>query len=173
MSEHQHHHRRSRASKWRRFLRTYRFEIIWLIIVALGIFLIFERLNIRSSLTAWLGRGAAATLRGVGHLGEAVAAFLARTTVSDAVGLALILGALLAIALRVRWRLVRNPAYTTVRCPKCDGKIHMVHRHTVDRLINLYVPVRRYRCANAECRWYGLRIGAGRGSRRASINGRS
>ena len=57
MSEHQHHHRRSRASKLRQFLRTYRFEIVWLIVVALGIFLIFERLSIRSSLIAWLRRG--------------------------------------------------------------------------------------------------------------------
>jgi hypothetical protein len=77
------------------------------------------------------------------------------------------------IALRVRWRLLRNPAYTTVRCPKCDGTIHVIHRHTVDRLINLYVPVRRYRCANAECRWNGLRIGSRRGSDRASTSGRS
>ena len=106
----------------RRFLRTYRFEIIWLTVVALGVFLIFERLNIRGSFIAWLRRATAAMLHGVGHLDEVVAAFLARTTLSDAVGLALILGALVAIALRVRWRLMRNPALATPALPsKCGG----------------------------------------------------
>lgn len=168
MSAHQHHHRRRDEGKLRRFLRTYRFEIVWLLIVALGIFLIFERLNIRSSSIAWLRRAAAATLHGVGHLNEVVDAFLAQTTLSDVIGYALVLGALLAICLRVRWRIIHSPKLTDLRCPHCGGAIHRSHRRAVDRFISSFVPVRRYRCANDQCRWYGLRVGTSHGSSRAS-----
>jgi hypothetical protein len=157
----------------RQFLRIYRFEIIWLVIVALGIFLIFERLNIRQSLSAWLRQFAAAAQHSVGDVGGKVADLLAQITLSDAVGFALVMAALVAIVFRVRWRILRNPAFTLMRCPRCDGNIHRVHRHAIDRLISLYVPVRRYRCANDECRWQGLRVGAGHGSGKASARKRS
>ena len=90
-------------------------------IVALGVFLIFERLNIRSSLFAWLRRASAAALGGVGHLDDQLGALLARITLSDAIGFALVLGALVAIALRVRWRLLHNPALALLRCPSATA----------------------------------------------------
>jgi hypothetical protein len=154
-------------------LRTYRFEIIWLGIVAVGIFLVVERLNVRGLLSAWLRRGSAAALGGVGRLGSVVGTFLARTTLSDVVGFLLVLGALVTIALRLRWRLIHNPNLSLLRCPRCDGQIHRVHRRAVDRLICFFVPVRRYRCSNDECRWHGLRVGAGLGSGRSSTRKRS
>jgi hypothetical protein len=165
--------RRHRESRLRQILRAYRFEIIWLAIVALGFFLIFERLNIRSSLFEWLKRVSAVLLTGVGRLDDQFGAFLARITLSDAIGLALVLGAMVAIVLRVRWRLIHNSALALLRCPRCDGNIHRVHRHALDRLISLYVPVQRYRCANDQCLWHGLRVGAGHGSGRPSSRGRS
>jgi hypothetical protein len=165
--------RRHREGRLRRILRAYRFEIIWLVIVALGIFLIFERLNVRSSLFEWLGRVSAAAQGGVGRLDDQFGAFLARITLSDAIGFALILGALAVIALRVRWRLIHNPALALLRCPRCDGNIHRVHRHAPDRVISLYVPVQRYRCANDQCLWHGLRVGAGHGSSRSLSRGHS
>ncbi len=167
VSEHQHH--RHRESQSRRFLRTYWFEIVWLIVVALGIFLIFERLSIRSSLIAWLRRVAAVALHGAGHLDEVAAAFLARTTLSDVIGYVLVLGALIAIFMRMRWRVMRDPALAALRCPKCNGGIHRVHRRRLDHLISFFVPVRRYRCANDQCRWCGLRVGTGHGGSRASV----
>jgi hypothetical protein len=160
--------RRHPESRPRRFLRTYRFEIIWLVIVVIGVFLIFERLNIRGVLSAWLGRVSVVTLGGVDRLGDQIDAFLTRITLSDAIGFVLVMGALVAIALRVRWRLLHNPALALLRCPQCDGNIHRVHRHAVDRAISLYVPVRRYRCSSDSCRWHGLRVGVDHGSNRAS-----
>ena len=142
-------------------------------IVALGVFLIFERLNIRSSLFGWLRRATAAALGGVGRLDDQLGALLAWITLSNAIGFALLLGALVAIALRVRWRLLHNPALTLLRCPWCSGNIHRVHRHAGDHAISVFVPVRRYRCANDECRWHGLRVGTGHGSDRASARKRS
>ena len=99
-----------RESRLRQVLRAYRFEIIWLVIVFLGVFLIFERLNIRNSLFEWLGRASAVVLGGVGRLDDQFGAYWARITLSDVIGVALLLGALVAIVLRVRWRLMNNPA---------------------------------------------------------------
>jgi hypothetical protein len=143
------------------------------VIVALGVFLVFERLNIRSLLFEWLRRISAVALGGVGRLDDQFGDLLARITLSDAIGFALILGAMVAIALRVRWRLIQNSALALLRCPRCSGNIHRVHRHALDRLISLYVPVQRYRCANDQCRWHGLRVGAGHGSGRSSSRGHS
>jgi len=164
--QHHHHHHRH-ESPLRRFLRAYWFEILWLASVALGIFLIFERMRIRSTLIGWLNRVVTVVLHGAGHLDEHVSAFLARTTVSDAIGYVLILGALLAIFLRLRWRMMHSPALTVLRCPRCNSSIHRTHRRPIDRLICLFVPVRRYRCANGQCRWKGLRVGTGHGESRA------
>jgi hypothetical protein len=157
----------------RLFLRAYGFEIIWLLIVLLGIFLIIERLSIRRLFGAGLNRFAAAAQHGAGNLGGIAADLLARITLSDAIGYALVLGALGVIALRVRWRLLHNPALALLRCPQCHGNIHRVHRHTVDRVISFYVPVRRYRCTDDQCRWFGLRVGTGHGSSREPARGRS
>jgi hypothetical protein len=167
-----HHHRHPEESRARRFLRAYRFEIIWLAIVALGAFLVLEQMNIRGTLLGWARMAAAATLHGAGHLQKGIGAFLARTTLSDAVGFLLILSAMVAILWRIRWRLTHSPALTTLRCPKCSGGIHRVHRHRLDRLINLYVPVHRYRCTNDTCRWCGLRVTLSHGTSPATIANR-
>lgn len=152
-----------KPSQFRVFLRKYRFEIIWLAVVALGVFLVFERMNVRSSMMRWARTAAAAMLRSAGRLGEVVNDFLARTTLSDAIGYALILGALMAIVLRMRWRLVRSPRMTMLKCPTCGGEIHRVHRTHIDHLISVFVPVRRYRCASRACRWQGLRVTSPKG----------
>lgn len=152
------HRSHKKPSGFRLFLRQYRFEIIWLAVVALGVFLLFEHLNIRRTLLRWMGTAASEVFRGLGRLDNAVAEFLARTTLSDAIGYALILSALLALVLRIRWRLLRSPRATDLRCPRCGGAIHRVHRTGMDRMISLFVPVQRHRCTNRECRWQGLRV---------------
>ncbi len=43
-------------------------------------------------------------------------------------------------------------------CPKCGGsKFHRIHRRTVDRLLGIGLGTRRFRCANPNCRWEGMR----------------
>lgn len=145
-------------NRLQQFLRRYWFEITWLAVVALGIFLIFERMNIRRSVLGWLSRFAQGVLQGVGQFDDRIAYWLARTTVSDTIGFVLILGALVAIVLRFRWRLLHNPALSSLTCPECSGALHRVHRTRLDHLINMFVPVRRFRCANRECKWQGLRV---------------
>jgi hypothetical protein len=43
-------------------------------------------------------------------------------------------------------------------CPKCGGdKFHRVRRHTADRILGIGLSARRYRCANSNCGWEGVR----------------
>lgn len=154
------HRRHRKTSRLGSFLRQYRFEIIWVAVVAFGIFLVFERMNIRRNALQWVRTVAAAALHGAGRLDDIVAAFLARTTVSDAIGYVLILGAVVALAARIRWRLRRSPRFIVLQCPKCGRDIHRIHRTRLDHVISVFVPVRRYRCTDRECRWQGLRVTA-------------
>ena len=166
MTENHQGRRHHRAEpQWRVFLRKYRFELIWLLVVALGIFLIFERMNIRVSMIRWAARGISVAVDAIGHIDNIILAFIQNTTLSDAIGYVLILGALVAITWRTRWRLMRTPSWTTIRCPECDSEIHRTHRRARDRFVGLLVPVNRYRCTNRECRWTGLRVAGAAGRR--------
>jgi pimeloyl-ACP methyl ester carboxylesterase len=158
MSDDQRNHRRS--SRAGSFLRAYSVETIAAVLVALGLFLLLERMNIRSTLFRWASIGTRSAFHALGHLDDAIAYSIARLTLSDALGLALVVVAVLAIVLRIRSRLVRTAAETVLRCPRCGGSIHRVHRRWGDRVVSWFVPVRRYRCSNRECRWCGIRVAA-------------
>lgn len=149
---------RRQPSRLRQFLARYRFEVVWAIVVLVGIFLIFERMDIRHGIFRWLNATARLFEHSVIGFGDKTVRWLANLTLSDAIGLILVSGALVAIVLRIRWRLLRNPALSTPVCPRCQGPIQRIHRTRLDRIISLYVPVRRYRCADRECRWQGRRI---------------
>jgi hypothetical protein len=45
----------------------------------------------------------------------------------------------------------RRPA-----CPRCDGLTERIPRRTLDFVISLALPVRRYRCLAIGCRWEGI-----------------
>jgi len=154
------HHRRS--SKVGAFLRANPVEIIAAVVVALGLFLLLERMNLRSTLFHWATLGAQRTLYVLGYVDNAVSDSIASISLSNALGLVLIVAAGVAIVLRIRWRLIRTASLTTLRCPRCSGSIRRVHRRWGDRVVSWFVPVRRYRCANRECHWCGIRVATSR-----------
>ena len=149
-------HRSHRENPTLKFVRRFWFEILWVLAVMAGIFLILERVNLRERAASWVMAG----VRALDHSQETLLRSIAHVTLSDAVGAALLLAALVSIVLRVRWQIMRSEALTSAKCPKCGGSIHRVHRHFRDHLIDVYVPVRRYRCARRECHWEGLRVEA-------------
>jgi hypothetical protein len=153
---HTHHRRRGRASA---FLRSYLVEIIAAIVVALGIFLLLDR-SLRVKAMEWGMAALHGVLRLLGYLGSAASDALSGLSPSSVLGIALILVAVVATAFRVRWRLIRSASLTAIRCPRCSGPIHRVHRRWGDRVLSGFVPVRRYRCSNGKCRWCGIRVAA-------------
>jgi hypothetical protein len=156
-----HHAPRSRfeTSPFLSWVRDYKVEIGGVVVAALGVFLLVERMNIRAALFGWLRNFLEATVSSLIRLGDSATNLLAQLTVSDLIGALLILGAVGALSWRVRWRLMRSVSLSTLRCPKCGGSLHRVHRRFLDRAISRFVPVRRYRCSNHECHWNGLRVG--------------
>jgi hypothetical protein len=43
-------------------------------------------------------------------------------------------------------------------CPKCGGsEFQRVHRSTTDRMLGIGLETRRFRCANPNCNWEGMR----------------
>jgi hypothetical protein len=155
MSEHHRHHRhRSRVST---FLRAYTVEIVAAVVVALGVFLLLER-SLRATFLQWTMTGMHGVLQVLDQIGAAVAASINGLTPSGFFGIALIFLAMAAIVLRVRWRLTRSASLTVLRCPRCGGPIHRVHRRWGDRVVSWFIPVRRYRCSKRECRWCGIRV---------------
>ncbi len=146
---------RPAESGFRRFVRKYNFEIGWCLVVGLGVFLVVvDPGNLKSTL--WL---AANELKD-GLLAETdrFLGFLGHLRMADLIGGLLIVAAMGALLIRIRWQLMHAPALTTGSCPRCGGVIHRVHRHRLDRAISWYLPVHRYRCSNGECEWGGLRV---------------
>jgi hypothetical protein len=43
----------------------------------------------------------------------------------------------------------------TRTCPRCNGSVYRVPRRVVDRLLSVFVAVRRHRCDEIGCHWEG------------------
>ena len=151
--------REPRTGRARQFAKKYRFELVWAGLVLVGLFLLFEPFSLRETLWVWARTTAHRLLIHLSRLDEVIGNFLARTSPSDLVGFALIVAAVVALAVHTRQRLLTDQRYTAIKCPKCNGAIHRVHRSALDRWVSAYVPVRRYRCADSRCGWQGLRTG--------------
>jgi hypothetical protein len=80
------------------------------------------------------------------------------TALSDPLAYALLLTTLVFIVWFVRRWLTTTPQLAEPQCPKCGTELGRIHRRALDRLVDKYVPVARYRCRNRDCRWHGLRV---------------
>ena len=143
----------------RKILREYRVEILALLVVLFGIFLLVERLEIRQSLWAglsWL----TAFLRQTGTtFVNGLVAYITSFTLSDLTGWFLIFTTSVFIIWRIRFRFSRSSHWEAGECPRCGKKLHRVHRTILDRLLSwtLLPRARRYYCSDSGCGWSGLR----------------
>jgi hypothetical protein len=139
----------------------WRVEVFIVAVLAIAVFLLVERMDIRQTFLAWARQGYRTARYLFGDILRGLEAAVQRTTVSDLTGLVLLAVALAVVTWRIRWRLLRTPRYTARTCPLCGEDLQRTHRRRRDRIANLYVPVRRYRCRNRDCRWHGLRVWTG------------
>lgn len=140
----------------KRFLREYRIELIAALMALLGIFLLVERMQIRVTIFRTMHLAWRAVSGAVGAVVRAVIYRILPITVSDLIGLVLIVLSIVIVLWRVRVRLIQRLTGTT--CPVCGGDLHRSRRNRLDRLVSLLLPVRPYRCRNRECNWKGLRV---------------
>jgi predicted RNA-binding Zn-ribbon protein involved in translation (DUF1610 family) len=71
----------------------------------------------------------------------------------------MVVGGVVFILWRLRYRFLKSDRWQVLACPKCGGKLHRIHRTSLDRLVgSIFLPrAARYRCSNKECGWSGLR----------------
>jgi len=155
--------RRRRRSRLRRTLghiwAEWRVEAFIVLLLAAGVFLIVERRNIRQTLLHRFERAVQAIWTLSESIRQGLDSFVHKTTFSNVVGSLLVFVAIAFVTWRIRWRLITAPRFAKRVCPRCGSALHRIHRHSLDHVINLFVPVRRYRCGNRECSWRGLRVG--------------
>ncbi len=143
----------------RSFWREYRFELFWLFVVLLGIFLLVERMNIRATVWAWVWAAVRVLSTGLLEIARRAGGWIAGTTLSDFIGVVFVAIATAGIVLRLRWRIMHSEWLSSSTCPVCGGPLYRIHRRPRDRVIAWFVPVKRYRCKNHDCGWSGLRVG--------------
>jgi len=150
--------RNASLARARRVWQDWWVEIVVAILILLAIFLLVEQMNIRKALYAWL-LAVADGLRGLlAAFARSLARFVQNTTLSDLVAYVLLLVVLALIVWRTRYRLLTNPRLAQIQCPRCGSELHRIHRRWHHRLLNLFIPCRRYSCKDPACGWRGLRI---------------
>ncbi len=143
----------------RKILREYRIEIAIVLLILLGIFLLVERMELQSMITKGLQVLQSSLKNLLALIKIGVEFYIFNLSLSDFIGwILLILGIALAIWM-VRYRFTHTPTMQASECPKCGSELHRVHRKYFDRFLSrTFLPhARRYRCANPDCRWTGLR----------------
>lgn len=145
--------------KLKQWLREWWVEILLVALVGLAAFLLLERMNIRATL--W--QGVTRLVSSLADLVMRLTGALIPSSLSDLVGLLLVLAALVLAIWRLRWRLRRSAKLTSRACPRCGKALMRVHRKSFDRAISkLVVPVHRYKCSGEQCNWQGLRVDTGK-----------
>lgn len=150
--------RNSTLARARRLWQDWWVELLVALLILLAIFLLVEQMDIRATLYAWL----AAAVDGLGNLidaaGRGLARFVRNTTLSDLLAYVLIVMVITLAAWRTRYRILTNPRLAEIRCPRCGGEVHRIHRRWYHRALSLIFPLRRYGCKDRACGWQGLCI---------------
>lgn len=152
--------RRSPSARARigRIWQEWRAEILVASLALLAVFLLVEQMDIRQTLLSWAGAAVLGLEALIASLGQGLARFVGNTTLSDLVAYLLLVAVVVLVGWRIRYRVLANPHLSKIQCPRCGGDLHRIHRRWHHRLLNLVIPVRRYRCADQACGWQGVRI---------------
>ena len=168
MPEESHRHRSERQrSPFLLFFKTYWVEILIAVGLVLAVFLLFEQMNIRGMLSGWAIAAGNLGLNLVVRLINSLVGFSARLGLSELIAIPMLIGVVILLVWRIRWRLQHTPALVDTHCPRCGGGLQRVHRQSIDRAVSIFVPVRRYRCTHRDCGWTGVRVSTHSGRGRA------
>jgi hypothetical protein len=133
-------------------------------LLASGIFLLVEQLEIKKNVLAWLRAAAEIIVWTGSSIGRWITDNIISIRPSDLLGIGLIGIALLMIAFRARSRAIaRHPApVLKEECPQCKADMVRAPRRLSHRLLEyaLWVRIRRYACSKCSFRtasWHRLR----------------
>ncbi|HEV8352618.1 MAG TPA: hypothetical protein VGR24_00290 [bacterium] len=133
-----------------RFMKRWLLEIGAAVAAILGLFLLFEQSDISETfwqrladLWIWLGR----------QITQIVGA-IRLVSISDVLGLGLILLAIVLLVKRVGQKIQESPQWSARACPDCGHALRRARRRPFD-VLAWFLPLRRFHCRN--CGWAGLR----------------
>jgi membrane protein required for beta-lactamase induction len=139
----------------KKLISEYKFELGALGVGLLGVLLIVERVELKKTLLASINYFKSLAI----NITNAVVEKITNFSVSDLLGMLVVFMAILFLVWRIRVRFEKSSHWLADVCPRCGSELHRVHRTSFDRLLSqtLLPDARRYRCANRECAWEGLR----------------
>ena len=129
------------------FFSEYNFEIRVTLLMALGIFLLAENMEIKQFIYDIIKE----IIFSLGDLlrafGDMVLVLVKKIEISDLVGINIIIYVLYLIGDRWRERLI-NRFSQTKDCPKCRGNLHRVKKSMKHRIMSYvyFVNIKNYRC---------------------------
>ena len=138
-------------------IKEYWLELLVLISLGLGLFLIIEPFKIARSLVDSIANY---DRRAASILARVYPAFQQRIS-ADMIGLTFLFIALLILYLRARKRFIKYNYLFISGCPRCGSVIHRIHRTDLDLLFGqiFFLELKRYQCVTEACRWSGIRKG--------------
>ena len=141
------------------FIREYNYEITIVVLIALGIFLLVEDLEIKHYMylgLRWFLFSIGDIIKGIR---DNVILLLEKDLfeLSDLVGISLILFALHLAAKRWRDREIERYSELSI-CPKCGGKLQRVQRTAKQKIISLFyaAQIKYYGCR--KCEFKGIKM---------------
>ena len=128
------------------FLKKFRFEILSLLLLGAGLFLLLENLEIKQILF----RKCKWVLSVFLDVASYPVRLLSQIQQSDIVGLVLVVLAVSILGARIRFRIIQRHQGldSGSQCPKCSGDLTRIHRKLIHRLLQPVFRVRitRYTC---------------------------
>lgn len=143
----------------RKFIKEYRVELIALLLVLLGVFLLVEQFNIRLTVRESIEQLITYVPQFLTSSQEVFLSYLSRFTLSDLLGWVLIISTTIFVAWRFRYRFLRSSTWRSTTCPKCGSPLNRIPRKRIHYLLGKTVLPhgRYYQCSNKDCSWTGLR----------------
>jgi len=88
-----------------------------------------------------------------------VSGFASSFSMTGVIGFFILVIASVYVFGRTRSRYLVSEIYASRICPNCGENLKWIHRKWPDRILGmiLFIPLHRFRCANRDCGWNGLR----------------
>ena len=137
----------------------YRIELVFIVLGLIGgLLLVIEPEDLKLFFQA-TSQTLTSAKAGFPATAERLLEYLSGYSIYEIIGLVLVISALIVITQRIRFRYAKSTQWDATSCPKCGSELHRVHRSLFDRILGkTFMPgARRYRCANHNCGWTGLR----------------
>ena len=139
------------------FYQEYNFEITVVLLIALGVFLLIEEMEIKHYLYEFIKVIFFTIGNFIKLLRDTSIYIIDKFEISDLVGISLILLAIFLIANRWRERMIER--YSVLKnCPDCNGDLQRIQRDFNQKMTGYiyFLTVKNYRCKS--CNYNGFKL---------------